>query len=93
MRFITFIKSLPKQQDKEVQDFINWVKKNPKFPQSSDPRLLGMYLSNKLNDSMKMGYMKTMMVYKHQTDNSLPKDLKDSNKFLDALNTVVNFKM
>ncbi|HWY11172.1 MAG TPA: hypothetical protein VN026_07605 [Bacteroidia bacterium] len=76
MRFITFIKSLPKQQDKEVQDFINWAKKNSKFPQSSDPRFLGMYLSNKLNDSMKMGYMKTMMFFRHQTDNSLPKDLK-----------------
>lgn len=93
MRFITFIKSLPKQQDKEVQDFINWAKRNPRFPQSSDPRLLGMYLSNKLNDDLKKGYMKTMMIFWAQTDNSLPKDLKDDKKFISALNVVVNFKM
>ena len=92
MRFVSFLKGLPKQDDEELQSFINYVKRNKKFPLSSDPRMLGLYLHNKLDEKLTMGYMKAMMIYYHTDKNMLAKELKETHNFLTALNCIVFFQ-
>lgn len=92
MRFISFIKQLTAQPDNDLQAFINYAKRDKKFPLSSNPYLLGLYLHNKLNEKSTLGYMKAMMVYSQQEGNMLTKKLKDPSVFLQALNCIIYFQ-
>lgn len=63
-----------------------------KFPQNSDPRLLGFFLADKLNPEQTLGFQICMMAYSAYPENLLPKELKNKKAFMDALNAIVDFQ-
>lgn len=92
MRFSTFIKQLPKSADSDITHFIKWVELKKNLPVSSDPRALGLFLANKLNEEQTLGYQKAMLLYAQAEKNMLPKDLKNKQALLDAVNVITDYQ-
>lgn len=92
MRFVSFVKSLPQQEDKYLKAFIEYVKVTNEFPLSSDPAILGLYLHNKLNEEQTRGYMLLMFIYREEPKNLIPKSYITKDDFLSAVNTIVEWQ-
>jgi hypothetical protein len=63
MDFLTFLISLPIQQDKGSQDFIAFALSDKQFPITSDPEKLAHYLYRRLNHRLTLSYQKLLMLY------------------------------
>ena len=88
-RFVTFVKSNPSTDDPAMKSFYSYVKRTANFPQSSNPRILAVYLYLKLDRLQIKGFQLYMILYKQQPGNQLPKDLHDHTAFLNAINAIV----
>ncbi|MEN9548990.1 MAG: hypothetical protein RIR12_1581 [Bacteroidota bacterium] len=64
MRFISFIKQNAAQTNPALKSFANYAAANKKFPVSSDPRVLSLYLYNKLTALETKGFQLFMILYK-----------------------------
>jgi len=71
MDFLTFIKTLPDQDDKGSQDFMAFVRSDLNFPATSDPEKLAHYLYRKLNlnHRLTLAYQKLLMLYFYAENN------------------------
>lgn len=69
MDFLTFIKSLPEQEDKGSRDFIAYVRTDANFPTTSDPEKLAHYLYRRLNHRLTLAYQKLLMLYFYTENN------------------------
>jgi len=91
MRFVTFIKEMEDQPDDEyLQAFLDWFRKQEKLHLSSDPRILGIAYSHRLDEKQTRGFQIAFMMYFFEEKNQLPRDIKtDKKAFLDAINAIV----
>jgi hypothetical protein len=88
MRFYIFLRGIDKNTDPHIHQFITWCNRQQRFPQTSSPAILGLFLRGKLNPQQALGYKKAMMLFFASPDNSLPKEFKDKDLFLQRLNIV-----
>jgi hypothetical protein len=88
MRLTTFIKTIEKGSDPDIMAFVTWVRGRKKFPVSSDPAALCIFLQGKLNEQQSMGYKKVMMFYFVSGEHQLPKRYMDIKVFTEIINRV-----
>lgn len=93
MRFIEFIKKLPKQDDKATNSFLSWAKAQTNFPSGSDPHAIAEELYKKLDHQKTLGFQKCLMIYFSMPNNELPKDLAgNQEKMLQAINYIIDLQ-
>ncbi len=92
--FTSFIKKIPKQEDKAINNFIEYFKSDSKFPDYSDPELLIYYLLLKLTPSQTNGFQKVMIAYSQiETDNLLSIEYKENpDKLRYVIDLIVKFQ-
>lgn len=89
MDFLTFIKSLPEQDDKGSRDFVAFVRSDQNFPATSDPERLAHYLYRRLNHRLTLAYQKLLMLYFYSKNNyKQPSDPT----LLDKINLIVSLQ-
>ncbi len=89
MDFLSFLKSLPEQQDKGSLDFIALVRSDANFPATSDPEKLAHYLYLRLNHRLTTAYQKLLMLYFYVENNyNQPSDPT----LLDKINLIVSLQ-
>lgn len=78
MTFLEFIKQqLKHSHDKNINEFISWIKKEKNCPDTSDIKVLSKYLYNKLDRSQTLAYQKSLMMYFYTLNNfKMPKEDK-----------------
>lgn len=93
MHFIDFIKTAPKQPNKQLQAVIDLIKNDTDFPKSSDPSKLAIYLYLKLNEKQTTAFQQLLMIYRQMPNHKLPKRaIAREDMFLDAINLIVNLQ-
>ena len=93
MEFISFLKTLPKQDDKHVNAFLEWALNHKYIPSSSDPSILAKYLYDKLDWDLTHAFQKLFVVYeKTDPDNAIPAQYKGHGNLLHAINIIVILK-
>jgi hypothetical protein len=89
MDFLSFLNTLPKQQDVSLQGFIDFARADKNFPNSSDPELLARYLYRKLGHRLTTAYQKSLMMYFYVSNNNVqPSDPS----LLDKINRIVDLQ-
>ena len=73
MNFKDFIQSLPKQDDKVINNFIDLVKNDANSPSGSEPSKLAIYLYQLLNIEQTTAFQKLLLLYGSMPFNQLPK--------------------
>ena len=90
MNFKDFIQSLPKQDDKVINNFIDLVKNDPTFPNISEPSKLAIYLYKHLNIEQTTAFQKLLLFYSSMPFNQLPKKCHQrEDMMLMAVNIIV----
>ena len=90
MNFPDFVKSLPKQEDKAANSFIDLVKNDPNFPNTSEPSKLAIYLYQRLNIEQTTAFQKLLLFYGSMPFNQLPKKCQHrEDTMLMAVNIIV----
>jgi hypothetical protein len=81
MRFISWLKEQTKRAD-QVGAFAKWATSNKKFPLSSDPEILSVFLRlQELKGELYAGFQMSYVEYSLTEKNQVPKDFQN----LDAL--------
>ncbi len=94
MRFLSFVKQNSDQNHPALKSLIRYALNDKKFPLSSDPRIIALYLYSRLDHNQTKGFQAFMMLYKKmEPKNQLPAELKnDDQAFLDAINVIVHLQ-
>ena len=94
MNFISFVRTLSKQDDDSLNGFIDFAKADNNFPNSSDPIKLAQYLYLQLSPDDTTGFQKMLMVYfQVETTNQIPPKYKDDQQlFLKAINYILKLQ-
>jgi len=71
--FYDFVRTLPKQQDKGINNFIDFVKADKNFPTVNDPAILAIHLYLHLDPVTTTGFQKCMMNIPSNAPQSLSK--------------------
>ena len=92
MHFYEFVKSLPKQVDSNINEAIELIKNDLKFPKdTSDPSVLGIYLYLQVDHKQTNAFQKLLMLYQQMVkDNKLPeRSVARQDMFMEAINLIV----
>jgi hypothetical protein len=93
MNFTDFVRSLPKQDDKAINKFISFVKKDVNFPATSEPSKLAIYLYKQLDTEQTLAFQKLLLFYGSMPYNQLPKKCHHSQDImLMAVNIIVSLQ-
>jgi len=93
MTYLDFIKTIPIQEDQEINDFCDLVKQDNIFPNSSDPIILAKYLYQKLDEKATYAFQQTFILYSYMPDNKIPGEYKNNQpKLLEAINYIINLQ-
>lgn len=93
MNFAEFVKSLPKQDNKAINSFIDFVKKDKHFPATNEPAKLSIYLYKLLNIEQTTAFQKLLLFYGSMPYNQLPKKCHHSQEMmLMAVNIIVSLQ-
>ena len=92
MNFAEFVKSLPRQKDKDIDRFIALVEKDADFPTTSEPSKLAIYLYKKLNSKQTATFQKLLLFYGSMPFNQLPEICQDHEMMLMAVNLIVGLQ-
>ncbi len=93
MAFFDFISSLPKQDDKHVNAFIDFAKKNTELVQGKDFDKMAKGLYKLLDPDLTSAYQKLLMFYiSFGKGGDLKHLANDQMKSLDLINTIIELQ-